>query len=156
MSLANCVGQDERDPEDTRPAVRSLPERRDDHRPPDCPQCDDVDHRQLPLNLPRMHHRAVPAHMSQPAPRLASEAIADTNGDGNGEGGRLAERAWMADARVVRVVMRHHESVARATERAYLDLHRLGVPEPAGLLLGDPLDLKRAVEAAVRRRIRTG
>jgi hypothetical protein len=38
---------------------------------------------------------------------------------------------------VIRVLLRHREEVAQATERAYRELRRLGVPDPAVLLLGD-------------------
>ena len=42
--------------------------------------------------------------------------------------------------RIMSVLDHHREEVAAATERAYLALHELGVPEPAALLLGDQQD----------------
>jgi hypothetical protein len=47
----------------------------------------------------------------------------------------MPERPVM-DPRVIRVLLRYHEAVAQAAERAYLDLHRLGVPRPSEYLLG--------------------
>jgi len=37
---------------------------------------------------------------------------------------------------VIRVLLRHREEIARSTERAYRELRRLGVPDPALLLVG--------------------
>ena len=40
------------------------------------------------------------------------------------------------DPEVMHVLRQHVKEVADATERAYLELHRLGVPRPGALLLG--------------------
>lgn len=45
-------------------------------------------------------------------------------------------RPELADRRVREVMLRHYEAVAQSTERAYLELHDLGVREPGRLLLG--------------------
>jgi len=67
----------------------------------------------------------------------------------------VTERAPF-DARVIRVLRRHRDQVARSTEWAYLALDRLGVREPAVLLIGAPPAQRAAEPADLRRRRRTG
>lgn len=38
------------------------------------------------------------------------------------------------DPRIARVLVQHREAVAQATERAYLELHGLGVSDPGRML----------------------
>lgn len=39
------------------------------------------------------------------------------------------DRWAKADLRVARVLLRHHEEVAQSTERAYLELRRIGIDD---------------------------